>query len=78
VFNQRLSRRRAEAARDYLVSLGFPRTSIEVVAVGEERPILETPDGVAELQNRYVMIEELPTPAEAARRANTIPPHPIC
>jgi outer membrane protein OmpA-like peptidoglycan-associated protein len=67
--NRRLSRRRAEAVRAALVRRGFPTDRITVRAFGEERPLVETEDGVAERQNRYaiVMIERMgpqaaPTP----------------
>ena len=69
--NHRLARRRAEAAGDYLVSLGVPRGSIDIVARGEERPMIQTLDGVEERRNRYVVIEELPTAAEIQRRGRS-------
>lgn len=54
--NRRLSRRRAEAVRDALVRRGFPAGAIAIRAFGEDRPLLETPDGVADMNNRYVYI----------------------
>ena len=50
------SRRRAETARDYLVSHGIPATAIQTRAYGESRPIIATEDGVREVQNRRVEI----------------------
>ena len=49
-----LSFRRARAVRDYLVRRGIPRDSIRIRATGEQYLVIETPDGVAEAQNRIV------------------------
>jgi outer membrane protein OmpA-like peptidoglycan-associated protein len=38
-YNQKLSERRAEAVRDYLVSKGVPKDKIEAIGVGEKQPI---------------------------------------
>ena len=55
--NLRLSRRRAEAVRAYLLARGLPPAAIRVAAHGETgQPIVQTPDGVAEPQNRYAMV----------------------
>ncbi|MDB5722379.1 MAG: flagellar motor protein MotB [Alphaproteobacteria bacterium] len=54
--NRWLSRRRAEAVKAALVARGVPARAIAVQAVGEARPLVETPDGVAERQNRRVEI----------------------
>ena len=66
--NLRLSRRRAETVRDYLAAKGFSRARIKVKAAGENRPMVETPDGIAEAQNRYVYLFEYLAPQEQARR----------
>ncbi|HEX8363984.1 MAG TPA: OmpA family protein [Allosphingosinicella sp.] len=66
--NRRLSRRRAEAVRDYLAARGIPYASMTIVAVGESRPMVDTADGVPEALNRFVMVEEVPTRAEMERR----------
>ena len=58
--NRRLARRRGEAVRAALVRRGFPPSAIELVVHGEARPLVETEDGVAEPQNRSVMIEFFP------------------
>lgn len=51
-YNQRLSLRRAEAVRDYLVANGWPAEAIEVAGRGESAPAVATPDGVPEQANR--------------------------
>ncbi|MEP7062790.1 MAG: OmpA family protein [Betaproteobacteria bacterium] len=38
-YNQRLSERRADAVRDYLVSKGVPRDKIETLGMGKTQPI---------------------------------------
>jgi outer membrane protein OmpA-like peptidoglycan-associated protein len=53
-YNSALSRRRAEAVRDYLARQGIPARAMRIEAHGERLPLVETPDGVAELQNRRV------------------------
>jgi outer membrane protein OmpA-like peptidoglycan-associated protein/opacity protein-like surface antigen len=55
-YNVGLSQRRANAVRDYLVSLGVPGGSITSQAFGETRPAVETADGVREPDNRRVEI----------------------
>jgi outer membrane protein OmpA-like peptidoglycan-associated protein len=67
--NLRLSRRRAEAVRDFLATRGVPWGSLEIVAVGEARPRVDTPDGTPERQNRYVELIEILAPAELERLA---------
>jgi OOP family OmpA-OmpF porin len=52
-YNLALSRRRAEAVRDYLVGRGLRFGAIErIEGLGETRPLLDTADGIAEPQNR--------------------------
>jgi hypothetical protein len=53
-YNLRLSQRRAEAVADELVRNGVARERISVSAYGETRPLVPTPDGVREPQNRRV------------------------
>lgn len=67
--NLRLSRRRAEAVRDFLATRGVPWDSLEIVAVGEARPRVDTPDGTPERENRYVELIEIIAPAELERLA---------
>jgi outer membrane protein OmpA-like peptidoglycan-associated protein len=60
-FNLRLSERRAAAVADYLRSR-IPALHVDIRACGESRPIIETPDGVEEPQNRRAEIVFLPIP----------------
>jgi OmpA-OmpF porin, OOP family len=55
-YNQRLSRRRADAVAVELVRNGVGRDEIVVTAFGESRPLVPTADGVREPQNRRVEI----------------------
>jgi outer membrane protein OmpA-like peptidoglycan-associated protein len=52
--NMALSLRRAEAVRDYMVSLGISRASIEVVGYGGARPL--TTRAGEEAQNRRAVV----------------------
>jgi outer membrane protein OmpA-like peptidoglycan-associated protein len=60
-YNRHLSRRRAKAVMRYLLARGAPGGPIEIVGLGETAPLVETPDGVHEPQNRYVLIEFAPS-----------------
>lgn len=55
-YNVGLSQRVANNVRDYLVSRGIPAGVVTTEAFGESRPLVETPDGVSEPQNRRVEI----------------------
>jgi outer membrane protein OmpA-like peptidoglycan-associated protein len=55
-YNQALSERRARAVRDVLVSAGLSQSQIQVSGKGESQPLVPTPDGVREPQNRRVEI----------------------
>ena len=55
-YNQRLSRRRADAVAAELVRQGVSRNDIGITAYGESRPLVPTADGVREPQNRRVEI----------------------
>jgi OOP family OmpA-OmpF porin len=55
-FNLRLSCLRAEAVKAALLERGVPAGPIRVEAQGEERALVPTADGVAERQNRYVLV----------------------
>jgi outer membrane protein OmpA-like peptidoglycan-associated protein len=68
-YNWSLSRRRAEAVRDYFASRGLRAATIDIAPFGEHRLLVETPDGATEPQNRFVVVEEVVTPQESARRA---------
>jgi outer membrane protein OmpA-like peptidoglycan-associated protein len=51
-----LSLRRANAVKEQLVREGIPVEQIVVVGRGETQPLVPTPDGVRESQNRRVEI----------------------
>ena len=54
--NLALSQRRGHAVVAYLRRLGVDAAAPEIEAFGETRPLVETPDGVAEPQNRRAEI----------------------
>lgn len=54
--NDELSKRRAEAARAYLISKGIPDQVQQIVAFGETAPYVATLDGVPNALNRRVQI----------------------
>jgi outer membrane protein OmpA-like peptidoglycan-associated protein len=58
--NLALSRRRAEAVADWLRRRGV-RTRLRIEFHGEARPLVETPDGVHEPQNRRAEILVVPS-----------------
>jgi OOP family OmpA-OmpF porin len=58
--NMRLSQRRAESVRDYLLARGVLPSSIRFEAYGESRPLLATEDGVREPQNRNIQLVFVP------------------
>jgi len=39
-YNQKLSERRADAVRDYLVSKGVPKDRVETIGMGEKQPVI--------------------------------------
>lgn len=55
-YNMKLSQRRVDAVKAYLVSLGVSGSAIAVSAKGESAPLVPTADGVREPQNRRVEI----------------------
>ncbi|MCF4164243.1 OmpA family protein [Zavarzinia compransoris] len=55
-YNQGLSLRRADAVKAELIALGVAPDSISTVGKGESAPLVPTPDGVREAQNRRVEI----------------------
>jgi len=55
-YNMGLSQRRAESVRAELIRSGVPADQIDVFARGERDPLVPTPDGVREPQNRRVEI----------------------
>ena len=54
--NLALSQRRGRAVVAYLRRLGVDAAAPEIEALGETRPLVDTPDGVAEAQNRRAEI----------------------
>ncbi|WP_158595949.1 OmpA family protein [Oleomonas cavernae] len=57
-YNHRLSLRRANAVKAALIALGLTSVKIVVIAEGEHAPLVPTPDGVREPQNRFVTLGE--------------------
>lgn len=55
-YNMALSAKRGNAVKDLLVKQGIPANIIAVVAKGEGVPLVATPDGAREPQNRRVEI----------------------
>lgn len=55
-FNMALSSRRAEMVKRALLDVGVPANRVHTVAQGESDPLVATPDGVREPQNRRVVI----------------------
>ena len=55
--NVRAAKQRAKAAHDYLVEHGVPSSAMTLQAFGEQQPVVETEDGVREVQNRRVEIK---------------------
>lgn len=55
-YNQALSQKRAEAVKAQLIAQGVPAGQIVTVAKGKTSPMVATPDGVREPQNRRVEI----------------------
>ncbi len=55
-YNMRLSKRRALSVMAELVRQGIPKAQIAIFAKGERDPLVPTPDGVREPQNRRVEI----------------------
>jgi outer membrane protein OmpA-like peptidoglycan-associated protein len=54
--NIRASRKRAEMVRAELAGRGIPAKAMIIEALGEQRPLVPTEDGVREVQNRRVEI----------------------
>ena len=54
--NMRLSQRRAESVRSYLISRGYPTDLIEVRGIGEVRPVADNASPEGRSNNRQVEI----------------------
>jgi len=59
-YNVALSKKRAAAIRDALVSMGARPAAIQISGVGEDGLAVQTPDGVAEAKNRRAVVTLLP------------------
>ena len=56
-YNKKLSLRRAEAVRDYLISLGADPSKMEVSGEGETKPIADNKTKEGRAKNRRVEVE---------------------
>jgi outer membrane protein OmpA-like peptidoglycan-associated protein len=67
-YNQRLSERRADSVRSYLVQQKIPPTEVDAVGFGETRPVASNDTAAGRQQNRRV---ELVVSGESIGRAST-------
>jgi OOP family OmpA-OmpF porin len=56
-YNQKLSERRAQAVKDYLVSKGIPASKITTIGKGESQPVATNKTAEGRQKNRRVDIE---------------------
>ena len=56
-YNQRLSERRAQAVKDYLVSTGIPASKVTTIGKGESQPVATNKTKEGRQKNRRVDIE---------------------
>jgi len=56
-YNVKLSLRRAEAVRDYLISLGLDSKKVEVIGAGETEPVADNSAKEGRAKNRRVEVE---------------------
>lgn len=61
-YNMKLSERRAEAVKDYLVSQGVDDSRIYIANKGEQNPVADNDTSEGRAQNRRVEIEVMATP----------------
>ncbi|MEY2883864.1 MAG: hypothetical protein RL490_1588, partial [Pseudomonadota bacterium] len=55
-YTMEVAARRAAAVRDYMLDHGISAKEINILSFGDQRPLVETPPGVREPQNRRVEI----------------------
>jgi outer membrane protein OmpA-like peptidoglycan-associated protein len=55
-YNRKLSRARAARIAEILISMGIDRNNIEITFYGEDNPLIQTEDNVAEPRNRRVEV----------------------
>jgi outer membrane protein OmpA-like peptidoglycan-associated protein len=67
-YNQRLSERRAQSVRDYLVQQKIPPTEVDTTGFGKSRPVASNDTAAGRQQNRRV---ELVVSGESIGRAST-------
>jgi outer membrane protein OmpA-like peptidoglycan-associated protein len=72
-YNLELSQRRGLAVKAALVRWGLRPEHVEVESFGEARPLVETPDGVQELRNRYASLKVLERAGPNGRQNATAP-----
>jgi OmpA-OmpF porin, OOP family len=60
-YNQRLSERRAESVKSYLVGQGLPAAAIQASGQGESAPVADNATPVGRAQNRRVEVEVVGT-----------------
>ena len=63
-YNQRLSVRRADAVKDYLVSKGVEKNRVYTEGKGEKQPIADNKTAEGRAKNRRVEIEVVGTRAK--------------
>jgi OOP family OmpA-OmpF porin len=59
-YNRRLSERRAEAVKDYLVGRGVPAEQLRTEGLGEDQPLTTDPSREAQALNRRVTLRAEP------------------
>lgn len=57
--NKKLSKKRAEACRSYLISKGIDDSRIEAIGYGDEQPVANNKDDEGRKQNRRIEAKEL-------------------
>ena len=56
-YNHLLSRKRARVVKNAIALQGIPRENIEIIGMGEHRPIILTANGTREARNRRVEVQ---------------------